>query len=137
MPKPSKSRILVVDDHPAMREGLRAILHSATDLVVCGEAENSQKAMTAVRELRPDLAIVDISLRETIDGLDLMRRLHEEWPTMPVLAFSLHQEQSYCDAALAAGARGYCTKEEPSKILIKAVRQVLKGKSFVSTPLRH
>jgi len=136
MKKPAKSRVLVVDDHPAMREGLRAILHSATDLTICGEAENSQKALAAVEELRPDLAIVDISLREEFDGLELMRRLHREWPALPMLAFSLHQERAYCDAALAAGARGYCTKGESSKVLIGAVRQVLKGESFVSKLLR-
>jgi DNA-binding NarL/FixJ family response regulator len=135
MPMSAKSRILVVDDHPAMREGLRAILHSATDLVICGEAENSPKAIVAVQELRPDLAIVDISLRGKFNGLDLMRRLHEQWPTLPMVAFSLHQEQAYCDAALAAGARGYCTKGEPT-MLINAVRQVLEGKSFVSKLLR-
>jgi DNA-binding NarL/FixJ family response regulator len=115
-----------------MREGLRAILHSASDLTVCGEAENSRKAITAVRELKPDLAIVDISLREKLDGLDLIRSLHAQWPTLAVMAFSLHQEQAYCDEALAAGAGGYCTKSEPSKVLIRAVHQVLKGKSFVS-----
>src|ERR1700729_2472554 len=116
MPRTKKSRILIVDDHPAMREGLRAILHSATDLAVCGEAENSKKALAAVQELRPDLAIVDISLREKTDGLDLMRRLNKKWPTLPVLAFSLHQEKAYCEAALATGARGYCTKGESSKV---------------------
>jgi DNA-binding NarL/FixJ family response regulator len=136
MSKPLKSRILVVDDHPAMREGLRAILHSADDLAVCGEAKNSEQALIAIKKLQPDLAIVDISLREKLDGLDLMRRLRVEWPSLPVLVFSLHQEQAYCDAALAAGARGYCTKGETSKVLINAVRQVLKGKSFVSKLLR-
>jgi DNA-binding NarL/FixJ family response regulator len=136
MAKPAKSRILIVDDHPAMREGLRAILHTATDLAVCGEAENSKKALAAVQKLEPDLAIVDISLREKTDGLELMRRLNKKWPTLPVLAFSLHQERAYCDAALSAGARGYCTKGESSKVLIDAVRQVLKGKPFVSKLIR-
>jgi len=132
MPRSKKSRILVVDDHPAMREGLRAILHSVGDLAVCGEAASSQEAMTAARKLQPDLAIVDISLREEHDGIDLTRRLRDESPSLPILAFSLHEEQAYCDAALAAGANGYCTKGESSKILINAVRQVLKGQIFVS-----
>jgi len=132
MPTLKKSRILVVDDHPAMREGLRAILHSAGDLAVCGEAENGQQAIAAVKNLQPDLAIVDISLREEHDGLDLTRRLRRDWPSLPILTFSLHQEQAYCDAALAAGAQGYCTKGENSKIVINAVRQVLRGNSFVS-----
>src|SRR5258706_11653839 len=112
MPRSKKSRILVVDDHPTMREGLRAILHSVGDLAVCGEAGNCQEAMAAVKKLQPDLAIVDISLREEHDGIDLTRRLRNESPDLPVLAFSLHEEQAYSDAALAAGARGYCTKSE-------------------------
>jgi DNA-binding NarL/FixJ family response regulator len=132
MPKTKKCRILIVDDHPAMREGLRAILETANDLVVCGEAENSQMALSAVQTLQPDLAIVDISLREDLDGIDLTRRLRERWPTLPVLAFSLHAERAYSDAALAAGATGYCTKGESSKTLLNAVRQVRLGKTFVS-----
>jgi DNA-binding NarL/FixJ family response regulator len=132
MPQIKKSRILIVDDHPAMREGLRAILHTAKDLIVCGEAQNSQEALIAIQTLQPDLAIVDISLREDRDGFDLTRKLREQWPTLPVLAFSLHEERAYSDAALAAGATGYCAKGESSKTLINAVRQVIRGKTFVS-----
>jgi DNA-binding NarL/FixJ family response regulator len=132
MPAPKKNRILIVDDHPAMREGLRAILHSADDLEVCGEAENGEKAIAVVEELKPDLAIVDISLREKLDGLELTRRLRRRWPTLPILTFSLHQGEAYCDAALAAGALGCCAKGEPSKVVIQAVREVLQGKRFIS-----
>jgi DNA-binding NarL/FixJ family response regulator len=136
MPK-SKKKILVVDDHPAMRQGLRAIFHAASDLTVCGEAENASKAIVAAKTLQPDVAIVDISLGKGVDGFEVMRRLHQQRPDMPLLAFSLHEEHAYCDAALAAGARGYCVKSEPSKVLINAVRQVLKGKSFISSKIRR
>ena len=136
MPK-TKKKILVVDDHPAMRQGLRAVFHSAGDLTVCGEAEDGPKAIAAVKALKPDMAIVDISLGKGVDGFEVMRRLHRQWPEMPLLAFSLHEEHAYCDAALAAGARGYCTKSEPSKVLIGAVRQVLKGKPFISKNVRY
>jgi len=132
MHAPVKRRIVVVDDHPTMREGLRAILQSADDLVVCGEAENGEKALAAVEELKPDLAIVDISLREKLDGLELTRRLRRRWPALPILTFSLHQGEAYCDAALAAGALGYCAKGEPKQVLLKAVHQVLQGKRFIS-----
>jgi len=131
-----KRRIVIVDDHPAMREGLRAILSTSNDLVVCGEAENGEKALAAVEELQPDMAIVDISLREELDGLELTRRLRRRWPTMPVLTFSLHQGEAYCDAALAAGALGYCAKGDPPKVLLKAVHEVLRGKRFVSKRAR-
>jgi DNA-binding NarL/FixJ family response regulator len=137
MKKSKKIRILIVDDHPAMREGLRGILHSADDLAICGEAENGKTAIAAVKKLQPDLAIVDISLREKLDGLNLMRFLHTQWPALPMLAFSLHQERAYCDAALAAGARGYCTKGEPGKVIIEAVRRILQGKAFISKILRE
>jgi DNA-binding NarL/FixJ family response regulator len=136
MPK-AKKRILVVDDHPAMRQGLRAIFHSAGDLTVCGEAEDAPKAIAAAKALKPDMAIVDISLGEGADGFEVMRRLHRQWPEMPLLAFSLHEGHAYCDAALAAGARGYCTKGEPSTVLIGAVRKVLKGQSFISEKIRR
>jgi len=131
-----KRRIVIVDDHPAMREGLRAILSTSSDLVVCGEAENGEKALAAVEELQPDMAIVDISLREKLDGLELTRRLRRRWPTMPVLTFSLHQGEAYCDAALAAGALGYCAKGDPPKVLLKAVHKVLQGKRFISKRAR-
>jgi DNA-binding NarL/FixJ family response regulator len=133
----TKKKILVVDDHPTMRQGLRAIFHAASDLTVCGEAENASNAIAAAKALRPDVAIVDISLGKGVDGFEVMRRLHRKWPDMPLLAFSLHEEHAYCEAALAAGARGYCTKGEPSKVLIGAVRQVLKGKSFISKKIHH
>src|SRR5438477_11496035 len=136
MHAPVKRRIVVVDDHPTMREGLRAILQSADGLVVCGEAENGEKALAAVEELKPDLAIVDISLREKLDGLELTRRLRRRWPALPILTFSLHQGEAYCDAALAAGALGYCAKGDPPKILLKAVHEVLRGKRFVSKRAR-
>ena len=115
-----------------MREGLRAILQSVEDLEVCGEAENGEKALAAAEELQPDMAIVDISLRQKLDGLELTRRLRRRWPALRILTFSQHQEEAYCDAAIAAGALGYCAKGEPGKVVIKAVHEVLQGRQFVS-----
>jgi DNA-binding NarL/FixJ family response regulator len=132
MPKLNKRRILVVDDHPMLRQGLRTLFQPAKDLVICGEVDTGLKALAAVKKLKPDLAIVDISIRGGFDGLELTRRLHQRWPALPVLVFSMHEQQAYCDAAFGAGARGYCTKSEAGKNLLKAVRQILRGKSFVS-----
>ena len=126
MPKPKKSRILIVDDNPSLREGLRAVFQTSNDLAVCGEAENSLQAVAAVKKLKPDLAIVDVSLRMD-DGIELTRQLHEQWPALPVLVFSLHEEQAYCDKALAAGARGYCTKANSGEHLFEIVRQPCAG----------
>ena len=127
MPKPTERRILVVDDHPVLRDGLRALFGSTNDLVVCGEAENGAEAMAAVQKLRPDLAIVDVSLRGGEDGIELTRRLRKKWPALPILVFSLHQRQVYRDDALAAGASGYCIKGKGSKPLIQAIRKVLRS----------
>ena len=131
MPKPKKRRILIVDDHPMIREGLREIFRSTKDLAVCGEAEDSQQTFAAIEKLQPDLALVDISLRNE-DGIELTRRLHHRWPALPVVVISLHVSQAYCDRAREAGARGYCAKDDESRKFLDVVRQVLKGQSFVS-----
>jgi DNA-binding NarL/FixJ family response regulator len=133
MASPKKQRILVVDDHEMVREGLRSIFESVTDLTVCGEAENAEEALTAAEKLLPDVAIVDISLgRKSKDGIELTRQLQQKSSPLPVLMISMHEEQAYIDAARSAGARGYVTKGVTSEGLIDAVRQVLRGESFFS-----
>src|SRR5205809_1277240 len=107
-----KHRILIVDDHAVLRAGLQAIIESTDDLTVCGEAVNAQEALDTVEKLEPDLAIVDISLKNSIDGIELTRRLKKRVPAMPVLVLSMHEGQKYIDNAVAAGARGYITKTE-------------------------
>src|SRR5689334_6912491 len=120
----SKTKVLVVDDHPIVRERLAELINEEPDLNVCGEAEDARQALKAVDELRPDLAIVDITLKDTY-GIELIKQLKERHPKLPVLVLSMHDESLYGERALRAGAKGYLTKQEATKKVITAIRRVL------------
>lgn len=126
-----KTRILVVDDHPIIRERLAELINQEPDLNVCGEAEDSREALKAVESLRPDLAIIDITLKDTY-GIELIKQLKERHPELPMLVVSMHDESLYGERALRAGAKGYLTKQEASKKVITAIRRVLAGEIYVS-----
>jgi DNA-binding NarL/FixJ family response regulator len=130
----SKVRILLVDDHPIVRERLGELIAQEPDLIVCGEAEDSNQAIQAARELQPDLAIVDITLRDTY-GIELIKHLREIEPKLLVLVLSMHDESLYGERALRAGAKGYLTKQEATKKVIPAIRRVLAGEIYVSEQL--
>jgi DNA-binding NarL/FixJ family response regulator len=127
----SRTRILIVDDHPIVRLGIRQMLAAERDLEVCGEAESPEAARQLINSARPDLAIVDLSLAEGT-GLDLIRSLRESLPTLPVLVLSMHDEALFAERVLRAGARGYIMKREAITGLVGAVRQVLAGRIYVS-----
>jgi DNA-binding NarL/FixJ family response regulator len=127
----SPARILIVDDHPIVRLGIRQMLASERDLEVCGEAESADAARKLIASARPDLAIVDLSLTEGT-GLDLIRSLRGSVPTLPVLVLSMHDEALFAERVLRAGARGYIMKREAIIGLVDAIRQVLTGRIYVS-----
>ena len=127
----NKTRILIVDDHPIVRQGLAELINHESDLAVCGQAEDSYEAIKAIKELNPDAAIIDISLRET-SGLELIKDIHSQYPDLPVLALSMHDETLYAERALRAGAMGYIMKQEATENVIVAVRKVLAGDIYVS-----
>ena len=127
----ARARLLVVDDHPLLREGLRGVIDRETDLVVCGEAENAQQAMDAVAKLRPDLVLVDVGLPGK-SGLELVRDLKAMHPRLKILAVSMHDEALYAERMLRAGAGGYIAKQQESSELLKATRQVLADKVYLS-----
>lgn len=129
-----RKKILIVDDHPMMREGLRGVIDRQSDMRVCGEVENAQQAMEAVRKLSPHLALVDITLPGK-SGLELVKDLKAQNPDIKVLAISMHDESLYAERMLRAGASGYITKQQPPEELIKAVRQVLTNHVYVSREL--
>ena len=132
MPKNSrKCRILIVDDHPLLREGLRGVINRVPGMVVCGEAENASQAMNAVQKLAPDLALVDITLPGK-SGLELVKDLKVSHPQLAILAISMHDESLYAERVLRAGASGYITKQQPPEELIKAIRQVHDKHIYVS-----
>ena len=129
--QPEKSRILVVDDHPLFREGLRQIIERDPELTVCGEAANTAEALESVAQLRPDLVLVDISLGGT-SGIDLIKAIKSEYDELPVLVISMHDESLYAERALRAGAMGYIMKHEPTKMVKTAIHKVLSGEMYLS-----
>jgi DNA-binding NarL/FixJ family response regulator len=126
-----KSRIFLIDDHPLVREGLINLINSQRDLVVCGEAEDSAGAMTGIAKTRPDVALVDISLKNE-SGLELVKNLESQFPLVALIVLSMHDEALYAERALRAGARGYVMKRESSKSVLASIRRVLEGGVYVS-----
>src|SRR6202142_839782 len=128
---PRKSRILVVDDHPIVRQGLALLINQEADLLVCGEAEEAMGAMHVLASSKPDIVIVDISLSGP-DGLDLLKNIRNVYPTLPVLILSMHDESIYAERALRAGANGYIMKQEATEKVLVALRRILAGEIYVS-----
>jgi DNA-binding NarL/FixJ family response regulator len=134
MKKPAaaaKKKVLIVDDHPMMREGLAQLLDHEPDLCACCQADNATQALASVAKTRPDLALVDISLPDK-SGLELIKDLHSMHPGVPILVVSMHDETLYAERVLRAGGRGYIMKQEGGKKLMQAIRQVLNGQIYVS-----
>jgi len=131
-----KKRILVVDDHPIIRQGLALMLNREADLVVCGEAEDATGAMLVMASARPDILIVDISLNGP-DGLDLLKNIRTTHPALPVLILSMHDESIYAERALRAGANGYIMKQEATEKVLVAIRRILNGEIYVSESIAN
>jgi len=127
MPK----RILIVDDHPVVREGLTQQINREPDLEVCAEASNASQAMEAVARAKPDLVLADINLPGR-SGLELIRDLHAVSPRLPVLVLSMHDESVFAERVLRAGGRGYLSKQAGAEKLAEAIRRVLSGQIYVS-----
>ena len=124
-------KILIVDDHPIVRRGLTELINREKDLVVSGQAEDAYQAMEAIRAQKPDMAIVDISLKET-SGMELIKDIKTQYPSLPVLTLSMHDESLYAERALRAGAKGYIMKQQATEELIMAIRKVLGAQIYVS-----
>lgn len=124
-------RILVVDDHPMMRQGLIQLITGEPDLEVCGESETASEALAAAQNLKPDLLIADITLPGK-NGLELIKDLRIVLPDLPILVLSMHDETLYAERVLRAGGRGYIMKQEGGKKIVEGIRRVLSGKMFFS-----
>ena len=122
----SKRNVLLVDDHPALREGLLERINREADLTVCGEAQSGAEALNAIARLGPDIVLLDLALPSS-HGLEVLRDIHAQYPRLPVLIFSMHEESVYAERALRCGARGYLMKHEPSARLLEGIRLVLSG----------
>ncbi len=126
-----KSRVYIVDDHEMFREGLRQLIEHDPRLSVCGDAANAADAMRGIRETRPDVVLVDISLSGAT-GIDLIKSIKEEDSDLPILVVSMHDEMLYAERALRAGAMGYVMKHQPAKTMKAAIHRVLEGHMALS-----
>jgi len=127
----TQHRVLVVDDHSIVRHGLSLLLQREADLDVCGEAGTFDEAVALVAEKKPDVVLVDITLKDR-SGLDLIKALIALHPGVRCLVLSMHDEAEYADRALRAGARGYVMKEDADEVVVQAIRHVIKGEIYVS-----
>ena len=133
-PAAPPTRVVLVDDHPVVRQGIRAAVGQEPDLEVAGEAQSAAEALRVVEECRPDLAVVDLSLKDS-SGLDLIKDLRIRHPRLLILVLSMRDEAFYAERALRAGARGYVIKEEGVAVVLEAIRKVLKGQIYLSDRL--
>jgi DNA-binding NarL/FixJ family response regulator len=132
--KEKRARILLVDDHAVVRYGVAQLINREKDLEVCGEEEDAAKALEAIERLKPDLVIADISLKDS-SGLELMRNIRAQYPKIPMLVMSAHDESIYAEIAFRAGAHGYLMKESAIENTLPAIRKVLAGSIYVSDAL--
>jgi DNA-binding NarL/FixJ family response regulator len=126
----SKHRILVVDDHPIVRQGLALLIDREPDLMVCGQAEEAHSAAQAIEARQPDLVLLDISLGGQ-DGLELLKQIRSRDAALPVLVLSMHDETIYAERVLRAGANGYIMKQEATDLVLTAIRRILDGEVYV------
>jgi DNA-binding NarL/FixJ family response regulator len=124
-------KIILVDDHPVMREGVAELINHEPDLVICGQFEDSASAFEAIPHLAPDLAVVDLSLKGS-SGLDLVKNIKAAYPKLLILVFSMHDESLYAERVLRAGAGGYIMKQESTERVLAAIRRVLSGGIYLS-----
>lgn len=126
-----RARILIVDDHPTVRQGLAQTINSHPDLWACAEAADAAQAVRAVGKERPDLVITDLTLGAR-SGLELIKELKSRFPGLPILVLSMHDESFYAERALRAGAKGYIMKQEATEKVVDAARRVLRGEIHLS-----
>jgi DNA-binding NarL/FixJ family response regulator len=123
-------QILIVDDNEFMRKAMTQLIEYEKDLKVCGEADNRSKAIQLIQDLKPDVAIIDISLNADESGLDLIRDIRTDRQVLPILTLSLHDQALYADRAFKAGAQGYLMKQDAANHIVHAIRTVHRGEIF-------
>jgi DNA-binding NarL/FixJ family response regulator len=127
----TRTRILLVDDHPLVRERLAEVINREADLTVCGEAEDRHEAVAAIPARRPDLVIIDLTLKNS-DGMELIKDIRSRWPQLRMLVVSMHDESLYAERVIRAGALGYITKQEATRNILVAIRRVLAGTIYLN-----
>jgi DNA-binding NarL/FixJ family response regulator len=133
---PKKFRVLLVDDHPIVRQGLALLVDREADLCVCGEADGAHSAFHAITRLKPDIVVLDISLSGP-DGLDVVKEIRTKTTSLPILILSMHDESIYAERAIRAGANGYIMKQEATEKVLVAIRRILQGEVYLSGRLTN
>jgi len=128
---PKVTRIMLVDDHPIVREGLAESINRENDLHVCAQAEDHLEALRAIEATRPDLIVIDLMLKSS-SGLELIKDIHSRWPRLLILVVSMHDETLYAERVLRAGAQGYITKQEAPRDILLAIRRILGGGIYLN-----
>src|SRR5579859_2427282 len=129
--KTKAARIMLVDDHPIVREGLAESINREPDFLVCAQAEDHQEALKAFEATKPDLVVIDLMLKSS-SGLELIKDIHSRWPRVLILVVSMHDENLYAERVLRAGAQGYITKQEATRDILLAIRRVLSGGIYLN-----
>lgn len=129
--KQDKAKVFIVDDHPIVREGLSQLIHQEEDLRVCGVSKSASEALEFLRNIKPEIAIVDLSLKGA-SGIDLIKEIKARYPHLLILVLSMHDESIYAERVLRAGARGYIMKQEDPGKVMEAIRKILAGDIYVS-----
>jgi DNA-binding NarL/FixJ family response regulator len=135
-PVSTKLKVLLVDDHPITRQGLKALVNQQPNLEVCGETDGAAQAIELLGKLQPDLVIVDVSLKTT-NGIELTKNLKAHAPNLPILVVSMHDEALYAERALRAGAMGYVMKQEAGEKVALALQHLLRGDIFLSPRMKE
>ncbi len=133
---PKRAKVLLVDDHPITRQGMKVLIDQQPDLVVCGETDNGPHAIELIGALEPDIIVVDIALK-TINGIELTKNIKTRAPKLPVLIVSMHDEDVYAERAIRAGAMGYLMKQEASEKIVAAIRRLLSGKIYLGDKIKE
>jgi DNA-binding NarL/FixJ family response regulator len=127
-----RKKILIIDDHPIFRLGLKELINQESDLQVCGEVEEPAKALRKIEDLSPDMVLIDLALEQEDDGLDLVTQIREQYDTLPLLVISMYDESRYAEKSIRAGANGYIMKQEALESVTKAIQFILNGNIYIS-----
>ncbi|HWH68318.1 MAG TPA: response regulator transcription factor [Candidatus Sulfotelmatobacter sp.] len=130
-PAAKVTRVLLVDDHPIVRDGLAEVINREADLTVCAQAEDRHQALAAIEATRPDLVVVDLTLKNS-SGLELIKDINTRWPRIFILVVSMHDETLYAERVLRAGAQGYITKQEATRDILLGIRRILSGGIYLN-----
>lgn len=130
----NRKKVLIVDDHPIFRLGLKELINEEDDLQVCGEVERPSEVLGTITELSPDIVLIDLALEKADDGLYLITQIRSYFDTLPLLVISMYDESRYAKKAIKAGANGYIMKQEASDSVAKAIQIILNGHIYISRP---